>query len=99
MAISVDTGKVDLAANNIRKYNSKIREDFSEVQSAINSLNSAWDGRACDNAMNAFNNLRDNYRDSRYAVVDNLVVFLKQQVAANYDHTESQIHTAAEAFK
>ena len=99
MAIKVDTSKVEIAAAKIEAYNKKIRDDFAPVNDALNVLNRNWDGSASDNAIHAFNSIKDGYLDSRYIAINNLVSFLRVQVGSNYTETEKRIKTAADAFK
>lgn len=99
MAIKINTSKVDSAASNISRINSNIRNDFSAVTSAINVLNRNWDGSASDNAIRAFNSIKESYCDYRYSVINDLVLFLKNQVKANYENTEQKIQTVADNFK
>ncbi len=99
MAINVDTSKVDAAASRIASNNTKIRNDFSAVASAINDLNRVWDGKASNNAIYVFNGIRDNFRDARYDVTNQLVSFLRKQISDNYEVAENKVHSAAKEFK
>ena len=65
MAIKINTAAVRSTANQISTVNTKISNDFSSVQSAINSLNSNWDGSASDAAIRKFNNIKTTYFDKK----------------------------------
>lgn len=99
MAIRIDVSKVEAAAGGISTINGKIRDDFSAVNDAINTLNRNWDGGASDSAMRAFDNIKGSYCDYRYAVINDLVTLLRVQVGSDYIGTEKKVKSAAEAFK
>ena len=99
MSIKINTLKVNSAASNISRINGNIRDDFSAVTSAINVLDRNWDGSASDNAIRAFNSIKESYCDYRYSVINDLVVFLRNQVSTNYENTEQKVQTAADLFK
>lgn len=99
MAIKIDTARVDTAATKISSYNSKIRDDFSSVVDAVGVLNRNWDGGASDNAIRAFNHIKETYCNHRFSVVNDLVTLLRVQVSSDYQKTEANIKKNAEAFK
>ena len=99
MAIKINTAAVRSTANQISTVNTKISNDFSSVQSAINSLNSNWDGSASDAAIRKFNNIKTTYFDKRYGVINDLTNFMLKQVGENYERTETSVSSAAKAFK
>lgn len=98
-AIQVNTDTVVNAAQNIRKINNDIRDLISSVESAMNSLDNAWDGNASTNAVNKYNSIKNAYCDNRYHVIENYVNFLLQQVGEGYDQTETTNKSLADAFK
>ena len=99
MAIKINTAKVNSAASNISRINGNIRNDFSAVVDSINTLNRNWDGSASDNALRAFNTIKETYNENRYKVLDDLTLFLKNCVDPSYESTEQNIQSAASAFK
>ena len=99
MAIKINTSRVEASAAMIESHNKTIRNDFDAVINAMNILNRNWDGSASDDAIRTFNRIRDEYADNRYAAIHNLVSFLRVTVASNYEETENQIKSAADAFK
>ena len=99
MAINVDVVRVETAANRIASHNSKIRDDFSSVEDAINTLNRNWDGSASNDAINMFYNIRDNYCGHRFSVINSLVNLMKVNVCGDYKRTDANIKKNAEAFK
>ena len=86
-------------AGRIKSYNQQMRDGFPNVQSAITRLNNSWDGSASEKAMNKFNEIRSNYCEARYNVLDNYVNFLYQQVGEGYTQTEDTNVSLADQFK
>ncbi|MBR0467150.1 MAG: hypothetical protein IJJ40_06670 [Clostridia bacterium] len=99
MSVLINTQFVKAAASKIDNYNNKIKTDFSKVEKSINKLNASWDGVASDNAINIFQNIKKSYCNNRFAVINNLVVFLKNKVNPDYEETETAIKNAADYFK
>lgn len=99
MAIKIDTARVEAAAAKISTYNSKSRDDFSAVVDAIGVLNRNWDGGASDNAIRAFNHIKETYCNHRFSVINDLVTLLRVQVSSDYQKTEANIKKNSEAFK
>lgn len=99
MAIKIDTSRVRSTASQISTMNKKIKNDFSSVESAINSLNNNWDGSASDAAVRKFQNIKNNYYNNRFNVVNDMVNFMLNQVGEGYEKTETTISSAASAFK
>ncbi len=97
--MSVNTDMVLLTAKNISDINDSIRNGFSDVEDAISSLNSNWEGSASENAFTQFNAIKDAFCENRYNVVANYVAFLQQQVDAGYVGVENINNKLAEAFK
>lgn len=98
-AIKVNTDAVVSAAQNIRKVNNDIHNLISSVESAMRSLDNAWDGNASTNAVNKYHSIKNAYCDNRYNVIENFVNFLLQQVGEGYDQTETTNKSLADAFK
>lgn len=97
--ISINTDMVLLTATNITGINDNIRDGFSDVEDALSSLNTNWDGTASENAFTQFNAIKDAFCDNRYNVVANYVTFLQQQIDAGYVGVENINNKLAEAFK
>lgn len=97
--IKVDTGAVVKTAKNIARYNERIKDDFSSVETAIKALNNVWDGKAASTAVNSFYDIKNAYSEPRYNLVNNFVNFLHQQVGSGYTETEKVNTSLADAFK
>ena len=97
--VKVSTDVVEDVANKLKKINNDIRNQFSDVESAMRKLDSSWDGSASTKAIGKFNSLKGTYCDNRYKVVDNFANFLLHQVGEGYVQTESVNISLADAFK
>ena len=87
------------AANTIKLNNSQMRDNFQNVQTAISQLNNSWDGSAANATIGKFNEIKTKFMDARYAVLDNYVNFLLQQVGEGYTQTENANVSLADQFK
>ena len=97
--LQVNTDVVKAFATDIEVINAQIRDGFFEVQSAINQLDSTWDGRASENSIRVFNDIKAKYTDSRYVIMDNYVKYLKQVVGEGDEQTENANIALADYFK
>ena len=97
--LKVNTDSAVTAAGNIKNYNNQIRDGFSKVQTAMTQLDNAWEGSAATNSISKFNEMKAEFLDARYSVVDNYVNFLLQQVGEGYTQTEDTNKSLADAFK
>lgn len=97
--LKINTDYVVSAATKIKNYNAQIRAELANVQNAISQLNAEWDGSAANSTINKFNEIKSKFSDARYAVVDNYVNFMFQQVGEGYTQTEEVNKSLADAFK
>jgi len=97
--LKINTDAAIATANKIKNLNNQIRDDFKNVQTAINKLASSWDGSAAENSIKEFNSIKTKYCDARYKVMDNYVGFLHKQVGENYAQAEETNKSLADAFK
>lgn len=97
--ITIDTGIVVTAANRISTLNNEIDSGFGEVENAIQRLNGKWNSRASDVVIGKFYSLKNNFKDSRYKVMQEYSYLLKQQVSVSYNSTETVNTSLANAFK
>lgn len=97
--LKINTDAVVAAANNIKLYNTQMRDGFPNVQTAITRLDNFWDGSAATAAISKFNEIKSQFFEARYDVLDNYVNFLLQQVGEGYTQTENVNVSLAEQFK
>lgn len=97
--IQVDTGKVVAGANRISELNHDIDNEFERVEKAIQRLNGRWNSRSSGVVIGKFYSIKNNFKDSRFKVMQDYSNFLKQQVSDGYNTTETANTNLADAFK
>ena len=97
--LKINTDAVVTAAGNIKLYNTQIRDAFPDVQAAITRLDNSWEGSASTVAISKFNEIKSNFSDARYNVLDNYINFMLQQVGEGYTKTEEANVSLADQFK
>lgn len=97
--LKINTDTAVTAAGNIKLYNTQMRDNFPNVQTAITQLDNCWDGSAATVAISKFNEIKSKFFDARYNVLDNYVNFLLQQVGEGYTQTEDTNVSLADQFK
>ncbi len=96
--IKISTDQVELIAATIENLNTKLNETLQESQTTVQSLNSTWTGEAATATISAYNRFADTYFQSYYDVIRSYVTFLRQNVSADYQTTETGNISLAEAF-
>ena len=99
MAVQINTAAVSETADQINILNKKIRDELSEVDAAVQSLRSIWEGEAASSGINKYDYIKRNFFDARFTALDGLVSFIKIQVGEGYEAAEQAVATAADAFK
>lgn len=99
MAIQVNTAVVLTTADKIDMLNKKIRDELSEVDIAIRSLQQSWEGEASYSCNNKYECIKRDFSDARFSVVNGIVSFMRNQVGEGYEATERAVSGAASAFK
>lgn len=97
--IQVDTNKVVAAADRIGELNHDIDHEFERLEKAIQRLNGRWNSRASHVVIGKFYSTQNNFKDSRFKVMQDYTNFLKQQVSDGYNVTETGNTSLADAFK
>lgn len=97
--LKMNTQAVVSAANKIKSYNDKMRKEFPDVDKSVNKLRGTWDSPAADTAFTKFNEIKANYNNVRYDVLDNYVNFMLKQVGEGYTQTEKVNVSLADQFK
>ena len=98
MAILINTAVVTNTADQIDTTNRKIRDELSDIDSAIRTLQQNWEGEASSFCTNKYDYIKRSFADSRFSVVNDLVTFIRKQVGEGYEATEKAVSSAA-AFK
>lgn len=97
--LKVNTDLIVTSAGNIKSQNEYMRDEFQTVQEKMNQLDNSWDGEAATAAISKFNEIKSNYSEARYNVLDNYVNFLVYLVGDGYTQTETLNTSLADQFK
>lgn len=97
--LKINTDAAVTAAENIKTFNTQINDGFDDVQKAMSQLDSSWDGSAATESIKKFNEIKSNYLEARYNVLDNYSNFLLQLVGAGYVDVETVNLSLADQFK
>ena len=95
----INTAAVSSAANQIDSVNKEIRSDMGNVDTAIKNLQKNWEGSASSACNTRYKNIKSNFKETRFSIINNLVSFLKQYVGVEYENTEQKVSDAASKFK
>ena len=97
--MEINTAMVEQTAQNIRKINNQIRDDFKDVVHAVRNLESHWNSRAKHAVIGRFYSVQNTYSNARYQVVDKFPDYLLKLVSDGYEITENTNTSLADAFK
>ena len=97
--IKISTDQVDAIATSIDNSNKKLKTTLEESQTAIKNLSSTWQGEASQATMSAYDAFATKYFQNYHDVIDAYVKFLRQNVSADYQATETANTNLADAFK
>lgn len=89
-SVKVDTGKIVSTSKKIVDANVKIENNLSEISKAVSKLNSSWNGKVSNHAINAFNRIRNSYFDTRKDVMYSCVTYLNNVVGTGYEEAEKE---------
>lgn len=93
----VDIDLLLAAAATVRNQNNRIRDAFNGPSRAASVMEGSWDGKASQNAMQAFYKLCRN-TEPRYHVLDNLAEAM-ETIAMGYTKTEETNVSLADQFR
>lgn len=97
--IKISSDQVEAIAANLENNNKKLKTTLEESQTSIKSLSSTWQGEAAQATISAYDSFATNYFETYYNVIEAYVKFLRQNVSADYQATETANISLAEAFK
>lgn len=99
MSIRINTQAVEDTAHDISKLNTQINSEYSEVERIMKNLEAGWIGTAADCAQGKLKRIKREYFELRFCVVERIPNFLKKKIGISYEAVESNVKTAADAFK
>lgn len=97
--IKISTDQVEAIATSVENSNKKLKQTLEESQTAIKNLNSTWQGEASQATISAYDSFAANFFQNYYDIIDQYVKFLRTNVSADYQATETSNTSLADAFK
>lgn len=97
--IKISTDQVEAIATSVENSNKKLKTTLEESQTTIKSLTSTWQGEAAQATVGAYDSFAANFFQNYYDVIDAYVKFLRTNVSADYQATETSNTSLADAFK
>lgn len=97
--IKISTDQVEAIATSVENSNKKLKTTLEESQASMKSLSSTWTGEAATATINAYDSFAANFFQNYYDIIDQYVKFLRQNVSADYQTTETSNTNLADAFK
>ena len=95
----VNTDAVIHTAEQVNYFNLKLEESFEMLEEDIRVLGNSWEGKAAQNNMAAFEELKKSWSDIRKEKIDDLVEYLSEIVGPGFELTENENKGLSEQFK
>ncbi len=96
--LDINTEGIASAAFNLKRINDAIQSDFEKLEKCSKQIDSDWNSPAGNIASAKMYELFKN-SEARYAVLQNYISFLEQQVNPNYNSAEEANTSLADQFK
>ena len=97
--MQVDTDAVSQTAVQVNYCNTVIDSHFEDFEKKIRILNNSWEGKAAQNTMKAFDDLKKKWSENRKERVDDMIEYLSEIVGSGFELTENENKTLSEQFK
>lgn len=97
--VQINTALILAASTDISNENTALRNSYDDIDKVISNLKKNWSGSACDLCCKKAEYIKKQFKETRFAVVEDYVRFLRMQVGEGYETTETVISSAADAFK
>lgn len=95
----VSTDAVIHIAAQVNYFNLKLAESFEKLEKDIRVLGNLWEGKAAQNNMAAFEELKKSWSDIRKEKIEDLVDYLAEIVGPGFELTENENKGLSEQFK
>lgn len=96
--VQVDKDKLRTTAIAIRSKNNSITHAFGEIQTAVVQMDTVWNGSASQNAMEAYNRIKNTYCTPRSNALESVARIL-DSIANGYELTEETNTSLSDRFK
>lgn len=97
--IKISTDQVEAIATSVETSNKKLKQTLEDSRQAISNLKSTWEGEAANATIQAYEAFAAKYFQNYDQIIDAYVKFLRTNVSADYQATETANIGLAETFK
>lgn len=97
--MKINTDQVAQIASSIESLNKKLSTELTNSQTTVKNLANYWEGEAATATINSYNEFASKYFENYYTIIDNYVKFLRTNVEAGYNETETANTSLADLFK
>ena len=97
--ITVNTDQVNEIATTMSQLNQKLFDQLTECKKTIDSLGANWSGEAFETTKASFQEFSGKYFDKYREIIENYVIFLRQNVSTGYFEVESTNINLSDNFK
>ncbi|MCL2082883.1 MAG: WXG100 family type VII secretion target [Oscillospiraceae bacterium] len=97
--ITIDSEQVLAIATQVENDNQQLQQLLNDSKATVNNLSSVWTGKASDETRASYESFANQYFQTYYDVLEQYVKFLRTNVSAQYEQTETVNTQLADAFK
>lgn len=97
--IRLSPDQIDTIATSIENLNKRLEQELQTGLTTVQNLSSTWEGQAAEETIQSFKTFSDKYFNEYYVMLNNYVLFLRNNVRAGYLQAEQANVNWANAFK
>lgn len=97
--MTLDTDQVLTIAGEIEVLNKNLNDLLNESRATIDSLSSIWQGKAATATIDSYRTFSEKYFQEYDKIINQYILFLRQNVSEGYNQAESINEKLADAFK
>ena len=97
--MTLDTEQVLAIATSIENDNQQLQQLLNESKATIDNLATYWSGNAYEETRNSYETFGGKFFQTYFDVLEQYVKFLRNNVATQYEQTETVNTQLADAFK
>lgn len=98
-SITIDSEQVLAIASSIENDNKQLQQLLNDSKTTVDNLSSYWTGKAADETRSSYESFASKFFQTYYDVLDQYVKFLRTNVAAEFEKTETLNTQLSDAFK
>lgn len=97
--ITVNTEQVEAIASELDRLNQQLSETLNEGKATIDNLRNTWQSEAAEETISSFDEFAANFFQNYADIINQYVLFLRNNVAQGYFDAEVANISLADAFK